>query len=352
MTDDLVLPSIVESWYYVCRSRDLPRGRTLAWSLPDLPLVVYRGASGQPYAIPAHCAHMGTHLVHGDVIDERLRCPLHHWMYDGDGRCTPSDACRTASSRASSSRNRGSAFPVIERDGALYVYAGRTPRFALPSWIDSDDTDPDAWCVSIGRPVHVDTSWQACALNGFDVLHFETVHKRAMREPPIVRTIGDHAIELRYVSRVVGDAPADRLMRRLAKDCVRVAIACWGGNLFVVRSEAGSFVNHLMLCLMPNDGKLIVTPLVAVPRSRVPGLDRLRTAMTRWLFLSFLGRDLAPLSGIRLRAEAALDTDGPLATFTRWLAARPSIGSPRAQPSEYAAPAMRIALQARRRVDR
>lgn len=363
-TRELVLPPVVESWYFVCRSRDLRRGQTRAWSLPGLPLVVYRGASGRVHALAGHCAHLGAHLAHGEVIDDRLRCPLHHWTYDGDGRCEVPAACRptaaapplsaaaatpaaTASSPVATTpfgrhlavpgpARTGApaataAFPVVERDGGVFVFAGRTPAFALPSWLDDErrdadaDAKADAFCVSIGAAVDIDTSWHACALNGFDVLHFETVHQRALREPAVVRTIGEHAMELRYVSRVLGHSAADRAMRWIAGDCVRVTIACWGGPMFVVRSEAGPFVNHLMLCLTPTETALKVTPLVAVPRTRVPGPDRLRAAVTRWLFLSFLGRDLAPLSGMRLRAEAALEHEGPLATFVRWLAMRPPI---------------------------
>lgn len=299
---DVVLPPIVESWYFVCRSRDLRRGRTLAWSLPSVPLVLYRGASGQAHALAAHCAHMGTHLVHGDVIDDRLRCPMHHWMHDGT-------------------------YPVVERDGGVFVFVANTcgepPLFPLPTWSHGSSDAP--WRVAIGRHVRIATPWHACAMNGFDVVHFETVHQRELREPATVTTIGDHGIELRYRSRVKGQSRADRLMRWLATDHVGVTITCWGGNVFLVRSEAGSFVNHLMLCLTPTETDLIVTPLVAVPRTRVPGPDWLRSSVTAWLFMSFLGRDLRPLSGMQLRPDAALDHEGPLATFVRWLAVRPEV---------------------------
>jgi len=88
----------------------------LRWDLPGRSFVLWRGRmDGQAHAAAAHCAHMGTDLGFGEVRGDALRCPLHHWEWDGDGTCVAA-GLRTDLRQA--------VFPVAETQGSVFVFNG------------------------------------------------------------------------------------------------------------------------------------------------------------------------------------------------------------------------------------
>ena len=307
-----MIPEIPQSWYLVCRARDLPVRGIKDWTLGTRPLVVYRSSSGRVVAMNARCPHMGAHLGRGQVVGENLQCALHHWKCGPVGDCRPSDGSHAL---------RQTTYPVLEKHGSIFVFAGAEPRFDVPDLVDGD-----ARVVS-GRTVLVRTSWAAVATNAFDISHMDAVHHRSLRHEPQVALIGSAGLELSYVSRVTGSGISDRLMRMVANDRIDATIQCWGGTLIVVKSRAGALVSRLLLCLTPVEGGVLVTAIVARPRGNAL-IDAIVLRMTRWLFTAFLQRDVEPLAGMDLRIEGALASPGPLAWAARWLATLPGLENP------------------------
>ena len=308
-----MIPEIPRSWYLVCRARDLPVGVVKDWTLGARSFVVYRASSGRVVAMHARCPHMGAHLGRGGrVVGEDLQCALHHWTCGSAGDCRPPDG---------SNALRQTTYPVVEKHGSIFLFAGAEPRFEVPDLVDGDAR------VVPGRPVLVRTSWAAVATNAFDISHMDAVHHRSLRQEPQVALIGSACLQLSYVSRVTGAGISDRLMRLIAHDRIDATIQCWGGTMIVVKSRAGALVNRLLLCLTPAEGGVVVTPIVARPRGNV-FIDTIVLRMTRWLFTAFLKRDVAPLAGMDLRIEGALASPGPLAWAARWLTTLPGLENP------------------------
>src|SRR6187401_3171470 len=79
------LQMVPRSWYLVCRSHEVPRGKVIAKDFLVQPVVLFRTMTGKVNALAAQCAHMGANLAGGDVRGECLRCPLHHRSFDGNG---------------------------------------------------------------------------------------------------------------------------------------------------------------------------------------------------------------------------------------------------------------------------
>ena len=314
-----------DAWYHACRSSALARGRILTWHLFNRPLVLYRGASGQVVAMDARCPHMGAHLGHGRVTGDGLTCAMHHWTCDAAGRCRAPDGVARASGRV---------YPVVERYGSVFVFPSREARFDLPA-IDAEG-DRDLRVVA-GRPRFIRTSWASLVTNAFDVHHMDTVHKRAMRETPDLSLVGADCVELRYVSRVTGHGLSDRVVRWIANDTVRATIRCWGGTLIGVRSEAGSVVSRLLLCLTPRPHGVEITPLFARPVGGSAIVDGILLHGGRWLFTAFLERDLVPLADMDLRIEGALAAGGPLGFAARWLLTIPAASVAANRPDDFQA---------------
>ena len=321
----LPLPAIPQSWYSVCASSELRNGRVISWTLGQRPLVVYRAADGRVVAMDARCPHLGAHLGRGTVRGDELQCALHHW------RCDPRGGCRPPSGAG---RLSHSVYAVAERYQSIFVFAGAEPRFDVPNL---GDDRPDALPprVLAARPVRVEASWAALAMNAFDIAHMDAIHHRVLREEPVMRLIGSDCLELKYVSRITGSGLSDRVMRWLSNDRVSATIECWGGTMVVVRSRVGTLESRLLLCLTPVGQHVSVVPIVARPRGGWPITEALVLRIGRWLFTSFLKRDVVPLAGMDLRVERAIGLKGPAGWAARWLVTLPAFGESdnRVQPS-------------------
>ena len=311
------LAAIPQSWYRVCHARDLRRQRVISWTLGSRAIVVYRTEGGRVVAMDARCPHLGAHLGRGTVRGDELQCALHHWT------CGPTGVCRAPSG---SGRLSHTVYATAERYGSIFLFAGSEPRFDVPQLGDDRTAAPPR--VLAGHPVLVETSWAALAMNAFDIAHMDAIHHRVPREEPEIRLRGSDCLELKYVSRITGSGLSDRVMRWLSSDRVTATIECWGGTMIVVRSRVGTLESRLLLCLTPQGNHVTVVPIVARPRSGWPIVEALALRIGRWLFTSFLARDVVPLAGMDLRIDRAIDLPGPGGWCARWLLTLPAFVEP------------------------
>lgn len=284
------LPLWPRCWYVVARAADLRPGQILHGELAGRAYVLFRGQDGVLAALDAFCPHMGTHLRHGQVVGDHVRCPLHHWTIARDGGCRGVGA---------GERHRGHPWPVAERFGLVFLHPpeGEPPALPLPE-------TPDDYAWLTGRPVLLDTDWRAMMVHGFDLLHLRAVHHRAVVE---VRELGERegAVRLSYVSRVEGaTSPSDYLMRWLSGNQIRVRQSCYGATM-VVESEVGRQRTSAVLGLTVKEGQ--VQAFGAFGARRSTPLVGLRLLFTRWLFTAFLRRDFAVVEGIRFNLDGAED---------------------------------------------
>jgi len=310
----LQLPAVPQSWYRVGASRALRHGRVISWTLGARAMVVYRTADGRVVAMDARCPHLGAHLGRGTVRGDDLQCALHHWCCDPRGDCRPPSG---------SGRLSQPVYAATERYGSIFVFAGAEPRFDVPN-LGDDRLDARPPRVLAARPVLVEASWAALAMNAFDIAHMDAIHHRVLREEPVMRLIGGDCLELKYMSRITGSGVSDRVMRWLSNDRVTATIECWGGTMIVVRSRVGTLESRLLLCLTPIGRHVTVVPIVARPRGGSPIAEALALRIGRWLFTSFLKRDVVPLAGMDLRIERAMGLHGPAGWAARWLVTLPA----------------------------
>ena len=290
-------PALLRSWYAVGPSEALRPGQVREWKLGPRELVLFRSTTGRAQALAAHCAHMGAHLARGTVVGEHLRCPLHHWRFDGGGLCRAAPGCPEA---VGSPRQR--AFPVVERYGTLFVFNGPVSLFSPP------EVGEPGLVWRAGPDMTVRCGWLPLVANAFDLEHLRTVHHRELREPPVLERLDPFTLRLRYRSRVLGTGASDRLMKALSGDHIRVTITLHGGTLLSVESDLGRTRGALVVGLRPSPEGVSTSLAFAVSPGRIPGLTGPRLAMARWLYTSFLRRDLSVLDGMRLHpAGAAAD---------------------------------------------
>ncbi|GGO91738.1 aromatic ring-hydroxylating oxygenase subunit alpha [Wenjunlia tyrosinilytica] len=125
-------------WYPVAVSASVPRSKTFAAVFAGHRIVLYRGGSGEVYALEDRCAHRQVPLSMGAVEGEVLRCCYHAWAYRGSGRISQIPYLPKGVDRPP----RGvRAYPVREAYGLVFVFPGdpeKADAAALPELPEFD----------------------------------------------------------------------------------------------------------------------------------------------------------------------------------------------------------------------
>jgi renierapurpurin 18,18'-hydroxylase len=106
-------------WYPLAWSDELPAGKTLGRRFAGLPIVLYRGSSGQVFALEDRCAHRQVPLHLGEVTGDDLKCHYHGWTYHCSGKCV--NVPYLGSERLP---NGVKSYPAREVDGLIFVFPG------------------------------------------------------------------------------------------------------------------------------------------------------------------------------------------------------------------------------------
>jgi len=188
-------------WHPVVFLVDLPEDRSLAFTLHDEPLVLFRDGEGRIACLEDVCPHRFARLSRGKVVDGALECGYHGWQFDAGGQCVripqwPSDQPRPP---------RACVKPraVIERQGIVWVWTG-APDAARPEdlpLIDALDRD-DVYHVDFMTDLPYDQGY--LVENIIDIAHIHIAHDG-------VRGGGHRHLALPMAFDVLEDT--DRLLR-------------------------------------------------------------------------------------------------------------------------------------------
>jgi 3-ketosteroid 9alpha-monooxygenase subunit A len=161
-------------WFVIATADELPVGKVLPLQYFGQHMVAYRGESGAPKILDAHCPHLGAHLGYGGtVVGDTVRCPFHAWRFAGDGKCVeipyekngkiPQRACVKS-------------WPVLERNGLVFVWHdrfGRAPTWEIPVLAEYGDPSWTPWVTNI---LEIQTECREIIENVADKAHFSPVH--------------------------------------------------------------------------------------------------------------------------------------------------------------------------------
>jgi len=191
---------VPEAWYVVSESKDL-KASPQPFKLLGIPLVIYRTEGGTPVALLDRCPHRNIPLSCGKVRGEHIECAYHGWQFDRQGVCQviPGLIGEAAHARG----RRASAYPAVERDGWIWVWASAEvppscEPFSFPSLPSSNYTTVD-------RRVDAPGTLHATLENALDVPHTAFLHGGLFRTEKtrneieaVVRRYHDRA-EVEYI---------------------------------------------------------------------------------------------------------------------------------------------------------
>lgn len=186
-----IYPALARHWLIACRSSDLrhkPIGRTVL----DTHLVLFRSESGHATALLDRCPHRNAPLSHGWMTNGRVVCPYHGWQFDGAGACQAVPGLCGAPQHQT---RRVAAFPVVERDGFVWVW----PHDASPASAPYRFPLLDApGYQSLTREYRFDAALPDALENFLDGTHTHYVHSG------IIRTEGQRKRTVAIIRREAG----------------------------------------------------------------------------------------------------------------------------------------------------
>jgi len=106
-------------WYPLAWCDELREGRVIGRQFAGEPIALFRGASGQVFALEDRCAHRQVPLHLGVVMGDALKCHYHGWKYDCTGKCV--DVPYLGKERKPNGVRR---YPVREIEGLIFVFPG------------------------------------------------------------------------------------------------------------------------------------------------------------------------------------------------------------------------------------
>jgi vanillate O-demethylase monooxygenase subunit len=189
---------VLEAWYVTAWSHEVshePVRRVVC----EIPVALYRTRDGRAVALEDRCPHRGYPLSAGRVVDDTLECGYHGFTFDGSGACT-----RIPAQDIVPRRTAVRSFPVVERDGWIWIWTG-DPAHADESRVPDTHwmTDP-AW-ATVTHSFRFECRAELIHDNLLDLTHESFIH---------TSTVGDDYIYKHGITVVVdGDVvSADRLM--------------------------------------------------------------------------------------------------------------------------------------------
>ncbi len=110
-------------WYAVAWSDELNAGKVLGRRFAGEPIAIYRGSSGQVFALEDRCAHRQVPLHLGVVSGDELKCHYHGWTYCHTGKCV---SVPYLGKTGAPLPNGVRSYPAREVDGLIFVFPGDT----------------------------------------------------------------------------------------------------------------------------------------------------------------------------------------------------------------------------------
>jgi phenylpropionate dioxygenase-like ring-hydroxylating dioxygenase large terminal subunit len=313
-------PEYPASWYLFGESRELAGGPT-SREILGRRLVAFRTASGAPTVMEGRCAHLGTDLGAGRVVEETLECPFHNWRYGTDGRCVHIPACAEIPAFA-----RLRTYPTVERHGSVFFFNGPEALFPLPFF---PGENPDDFRPAQPFDEILLCPWWMIGANVFDVQHFKAAHDRQLVSAPIVDCPSPYARRITADFSVLGDTLRDRLVRWLAGDRVRMSFTDWCGNILFATPTFRRTTSYGMLITEPLGRDRVHVHAIVFVRHRQSRLGRwlldpIHARIRRYFIKEFLQSDTRlGTKGLRYNPTSLLAGDEELIDYFAWLASVP-----------------------------
>ncbi len=162
---------IYNQWYVILDSKEVKKNKPLLIRRFNENLAVWRDEKGQANCIADKCCHRGVSLSCGKVVDGKLECPFHGFLYDATGKVRVIPA--NGKNKQVPESMKVLTYKTYEAYGLIWLWWGdEDKRTAEPFFFKelipfSYSTFIDHWNVHYSRAIE----------NQLDVVHLPFVHR-------------------------------------------------------------------------------------------------------------------------------------------------------------------------------
>ena len=206
--------SVKNHWFPILLSKEL-KNKPRATKIFGIPIVCFRNQSGEARTLLDVCPHQATSLSLGQVVNGNIRCPLHHWDFDGEGRCVKA---KLLAEEEIPKKAQAVSFPTIEKEELIWVWPGeRTKVEKHHSYLETLPQEEKIELIHSSSATNP-FNWLSFMRNTYDPYHFYGLHHRTLRfiapEPKQIQQgqvwheIKDEQLlfKLSYQNQLVGQA--------------------------------------------------------------------------------------------------------------------------------------------------
>ena len=289
-------------------SDDLPVGQLRPLKHFGRSYVMFRGADGVVGILDDVCPHLGAHFSEGgSVVQSSVRCPYHHWAFDGSGRCTSIPYAKKIPAKA-----RTTAHTVIERYGMIFMYrdaAGGSPAYDLPC---IENFDPSEYGPPAKYDIEIRIHGQDIMENSVDSAHFAAVHGHAMPD----NAFRHDGSTLRVTQRTTVERFGTTLRARLEFHLVEP------GFHYVDFPEMPGPPAHVFSSIVPVDEQRVRHRLtIRVKKTRLPFVSGVARRFLLWQMMKTYREDMQIWETKKYLARPVLcDGDVGIMKLRKWYA--------------------------------
>jgi len=162
---------IYNQWYVILESKEVKKNKSIRVKRLNEQLALWRDESGKVCCIADRCCHRGASLGCGQIINGKLECPFHGFLYNKEGRVEMIPAI--GKNKQPPETMKVKAYKTYEAYGLIWIWWGdeskitEEPFFFKELIPFSYSTFTDHWNVHYSRAIE----------NQLDVVHLPFVHK-------------------------------------------------------------------------------------------------------------------------------------------------------------------------------
>ena len=189
---------VYNAWYVAAWTSEVTREPTRR-TICEIPVVLYRTEAGTAVALEDRCPHRGYPLSPGRLVGDAIECGYHGFTFDGTGSCIRVPAQDSIPERA-----RVRSFPLVEKDGWIWIWTG-DPSLADAAKVPDTDWMNDPEWVTVTHSFHFACRADLIHDNLLDLTHESFIHLSTVGDDYIYK----HGVTVEVDGNVVS---VDRLM--------------------------------------------------------------------------------------------------------------------------------------------
>ena len=225
---------ITNAWFVAGMAADFGVGELHGKTIARKTLVMWRTRAGKVVAFDGRCRHKRFPLAEGKLLDgDILECAYHGFCYDATGACT---SIPSKGSAAPPKTAQLKVYPVVERDGVVWVWPGDRERAVTAPVPASPELGDEAWATVSSAALDVACNYRLTIENLLDITHFYPLH---------AKNIGDYAnsqVPVKLEREVVDGAERVRSVRHATDYALPPMMREWFGYEVVDRHHTHEMV--------------------------------------------------------------------------------------------------------------